>query len=92
MPGFAKPPVSTIGADQDPFTLDSVSDQTFYGFRYNYATAKLNVEVISDGSVVSLPEPNIISDTDYQQWVWTKSNLAFSWNNANKSHMLVEVR
>ena len=76
----------------DFFNVNEVADKTFFGFRYNHVTGKLTVEKLSDGDVVSLPNPEIVNANDYKHWVWTKSNLSFSWNSSRKTHLLVEVR
>lgn len=92
MPGFASPTAPVLYGNADFFNVQDIGDKTFYGFRYNPETAKLQVEVINDGSVVSLPDSRTIKSDDYKQWVWTRNNLNFSWNSSNKSHLLVEVR
>jgi hypothetical protein len=93
MPGFAKQAASSSAStNADFFNVDDVADKTFYGFRYNHLTGKLQVEKINDGDVVSLPDPSVVDANDYKQWVWTRSNLSFSWNNSRKTHLLVEVR
>ena len=94
MPGFAKPEPSTgeLVGNVDPFNINDVGTQTFYGFKYDALTAKLTVEKINDGSVVALPASDSVSADDYKQWVWTKKNLDFSWNGSKKTHLLTEVR
>jgi hypothetical protein len=94
MPGFAKPEPNTnqVIGNADFFNINDVGDQTFYGFKYNPLTAKLTVEEINDGSPVVLPTSESLNPNDYKQWVWTKRNLSFQWNSANKSHLLTEVR
>ena len=94
MPGFAKPEpgANDLVGNVDTFNINDVSDQTFYGFKYNPITAKLTVEEINDGSPVTLPTETAVSSNDYKQWVWTKRDLSFRWNSSNTSHLLTEVR
>lgn len=93
MPGFAKPQDSTpnetvTGGAPD---INTVSNQTFYGFRYNVDTGKLILEILDGDTAVSLPMEGVIKDNDYRQWLWTQKRLKFVWNEDN-GHLLVEVR
>lgn len=65
-----------------------LADKTFYGFRYNPDTGKLQVEVINDGSPVELPQDGIIDKYAYTQWLWTRDTLSFQWG--NKGHLQVK--
>lgn len=93
MPGFAKPQdlkqSETVVGGLPP--IDTISDQTFYGFRYNVDTGKLILEILDGSDAVSLPSGDVIKDNDYRQWLWTQKRLKFSWREEN-GHLLVEVR
>ena len=69
----------------------SFSDKTFYGFRLNPDTGKLTVEVINDGSPVSLPLEDLIRKEDYRSWFWTKHTVQFDWGLEKNTHMLMEI-
>ena len=58
-----------------------LADKTFYGFRLNPDDGGLNVEVINDGSLVSLPQDAVIDKYDYKQWCWSADTLQFEFNN-----------
>lgn len=65
------------------------ANKTFYGFRLDPDSGNLNIEIINDGSVVALPQDNIIDKYDYKQWVWTQDTLQFQWG--NNGHLQVKI-
>ena len=69
----------------------SFSDKTFYGFRLNPDTGKLTVEVINDGSPVSLPLEDLIRKEDYRSWFWTKHTVQFDWDTNPNTNLLMEI-
>jgi hypothetical protein len=67
-------------------TGTDLADKTFYGFKLIQATGDLNVDVINDGSTVSLPQPGyIIGPNEYVNWVWSTDTYQFRWG--NKGHL-----
>lgn len=57
-----------------------LANKTFYGFRQIAETGDLNIEVINDGSTVSLPQPDyIIRPNEYKAWVWSTGTYQFRW-------------
>lgn len=65
-----------------------LADKTFYGFRLNPDDGGLNIEIINDGSVVSLPQEGITDKYDYKQWFWSRNTVRFSWG--NNGHLIAE--
>lgn len=68
---------------------NDLANKTFYGFRLDPDSGNLNIEIINDGSVVALPQDNIIDKYDYKQWVWTQDTLQFQWG--NNGHLQVKL-
>lgn len=66
-----------------------LANKTFYGFRLDVDSGNLNIEIINDGSLVALPQDNIIDKNDYKQWVWTQDTLQFQWG--NNGHLQVKL-
>lgn len=66
-----------------------LSDKTFYGFRLNPDTGNLNIEVINDGSVVSLPQEHIIDKYDYKTWFWTRDTAQLEFT--DNGHLLMRL-
>ncbi len=66
-----------------------LANKTFYGFRLDADSGNLNIEIINDGSLVALPQDNIIDKNDYKQWVWTQDTLQFQWG--NNGHLQVKI-
>jgi hypothetical protein len=57
-----------------------LANKTFYGFKLIQSTGDLNVDVINDGSTVSLPQPGyIIGPNEYVNWIWSTSTYQFRW-------------
>jgi len=85
--------VATVVAQDTTPTLASARSQTFYGFRYDNATGKLTVEEITSDTVIRLPSAGVTKATDYKHWVWSESELNFSWDSGEDTdRLLVEVR
>lgn len=62
------------------------ANKTFYGFKLIQSTGDLNIDVINDGSTVSLPEPGyIIGPNEYVNWIWSTGTYQFRWG--NKGHL-----
>ena len=76
------------GVDTAAGTIDSYANKVFYGIRLVHATGQLLIEVIKDGSLVSLPQDNIINVDDYANWVWSSDALAFSFS--SNGHLQVK--
>lgn len=71
---------------------DDIGRQTFVGFRVDVTTGNLLIEVINDGSEISVEEPLYIEDSSayaYRTWLFTRYSTNFSWG--NKGHLRVEV-
>lgn len=61
-------------------TVPNYANQTFYGFKLYQSTGDLNVDVINDGSTVSLPEPGyIVGPNEYVNWIWSTGTFQFRW-------------
>ena len=67
------------GSDPAAGTTSSYADKVFYGFRLVHTTGQLVIDVIKDGSLVKLPDPNIINTDDYVNWIWSSDALSFSF-------------
>lgn len=65
-----------------------LSDKTFHGFRLDNDTGHLDVEVINDGSVVQMGDPNVVDAKDYKAQFWTSDTIRFSWG--ENGHLLME--
>lgn len=76
------------GSDPAAGTTSSYGDKVFYGIRLVHATGQLLIEVIKDGSLVALPDENIINVDDYASWVWSSDALSFSFT--PKGHLQVK--
>lgn len=73
------------------FGLETIADTTFNGFRFDPATGRLVVEQLDGTDPVSLPQDNFLRKNDYWNWVWTRRDLTFRWQDNNRSHLLMEV-
>lgn len=63
--------------------------KTFYGFKLD-AHGDLNVEVINDGTLITLPDPdNQSGPADYRHYIWTEDTLTFTWG--AKGHLKMEI-
>lgn len=73
--------------------LETLPDDTFYGFRLNPATGSLRVEIISgdSGGVVALPQEGMLDANDYRQWLWTTNTLDFKFSASNNGHLEMKV-
>jgi hypothetical protein len=70
----------------------------FYGLKTSADLGRLYLQVTDDGSKVVLPQSSINSNgirvrktDEYKEWVFTSIPLAFSWDETNPTHLLVEV-
>ena len=70
----------------------------FYGLKTSTDLGRLYLQVTDDGSKVVLPQSSINSNgirvrnqNEYKEWVFTSIPLAFSWDETNPTHLLVEV-
>jgi len=77
----------TVGS----FPSTELRQQTFYGFRYNYETGHLDIELINDSNpgLIKLPDPTITKRADYVQWAWSRETINFSW--ADDGYLQVEI-
>jgi hypothetical protein len=75
----------------EDFGLETIAETTFNGFRFDPQTGRLVVEQLDGSTPVSLPQDNFLRKDDYWNWVWTRRDLAFRWNDNNRSHLLMEV-
>lgn len=71
----------------------STINKTFYGFRYNPDDGNLQIEIINDGSLISLPQTitsniSIIDKYDYKVWFWSRETISFDWS--NNGHLTLE--
>jgi len=63
-----------------------LANKTFYGFRLIQRTGDLNVDIINDGSTVSLPQNGyIIGQNEYVNWIWSTDTYQFRWG--DKGHL-----
>ena len=63
-----------------------LANKTFYGFKLTHATGDFNVDVINDGSTVSLPQQGyIVGPNEYINWIWSTGAYQFRWG--NKGHL-----
>lgn len=61
-------------------TGTDLANKTFYGFKLIQSTGDLNVDIINDGSTVSLPQPGyIIGPNEYVNWIWSTGTYRFRW-------------
>jgi len=91
VPGFAKQASTALVGSGDVFNVNDVVNVTFYGFVYDKETGGLTVDKINDGSLIRLPDGDIVRDDDYRAWTWSANNLTFAWDTTEKSHLTVEV-
>lgn len=69
-----------------------IADKAFYGFRINAATGQFTIDFINDGTQIDLPVDDVLKDNQYRTWLWTKSTIQFSWDDAQKTHLLMEIK
>ncbi len=61
---------------------------TFYGFKLG-TNGNLDVELINDGSLIKIPDPDNQSSADYKHYMWTEDTLTFSWG--TNGHLKMEI-
>lgn len=72
--------------------------QNFYGLKTSADLGRLYVQVVDDGSKISLPQDDTNSNgvrvrtkEEYKEWIFTPEILSFQWDPDNPTHLLVEV-
>jgi hypothetical protein len=91
MPGFLK--TKDISSNFILSNGTEVYSEKFYGFEYDPATGGLTINEVDDKSeVIRLPatsEPTYFDK--YLAWIWSGTELTFSWDTTNYTRLLVEV-
>jgi hypothetical protein len=70
----------------------------FYGFKTSNDLGRLYLQVVDDGSKITLPQSSIYSNgirvrknDEYKEWIFTAVPLSFEWDTVNPTHLLVQA-
>lgn len=70
------------------YTGTALADKTFYGFRLDYSTGQLYLDIINDGSTVRLPDTYTTSTNDYRANFWSSDTIRFQWGAQGRLQMV----
>ena len=90
MPGFLK--TKDISSNFILSNGTEVYSEKFYGFEYDPATGGLTINEVDDKSeVITLPEVDGSYDEKYIYWIWSGTELLFSWDESLGNRLIMEV-